>query len=555
MSAARIHRRGLFGLIGAAGVAGAARAGQPGEQGAGLFRHGVASGDPLADRLIVWTRITTPRAAEAVRWEVAADADFRRILARGRATAESARDHTVKVDVAGLPAGAEVFYRFHAAGETSPVGRGRTLPAGPTPEVVLAVVSCQLYPGGLFNAYDAIARLERLDAVVHLGDYIYEYGAEDDAYGMATGKTLGRQPDPPHEIVALADYRRRHAQYKSDPDLQAAHARAPFICVWDDHETANDSWVGGAQNHQPEAEGEWSRRKAVALRAYYEWMPLREPKLVTETAALARRFDFGDLASLHMVETRLTARDEGLTYADMGSTPQSVAAFRNRLADPTRELMGEPQRQGLQDAMTRSREAGRPWQVVGNQVVMAQVLTPDVAASLPPQSVKAMLDSLNPLVRGEVERAMVAAKMNLPYNLDAWDGYPAARARLYAGFVASGARPIVLAGDSHAFWVNQLKAANGDTVAVELGTSAISSPSNGDALPGLDLGAAMMRRNDEVIFSDQRAKGYVLLTLRPDVAEAELRAVSTILAKPYEETTLKRFRIPANPAEGHLIES
>jgi alkaline phosphatase D len=176
-------------------------------------------------------------------------------------------------------------------------------------------------PGGLFNAYDDISRLDRVDAIVHLGDYIYEHGAE--GYGAATGVKLGRVVDPPHEIVTLADYRRRHAQYKTDPDLQAAHARAAFICVWDDHEVANDSWLGGAENHQPETEGEWRTRKNAALQAYFEWMPIRDPQPGKPWESINRGFQFGDLATLLMVETRLLARSHQAVLGDRAATPET----------------------------------------------------------------------------------------------------------------------------------------------------------------------------------------------------------------------------------------
>ncbi|RYG09887.1 MAG: alkaline phosphatase, partial [Caulobacteraceae bacterium] len=307
-----MDRRSLLGLLGAGAASPAVAQGT--NTGSVAFLHGVASGDPDTRSAVFWTRVTPadPSVGDvAVVLEVAHDAGFGDIVRRStglRARAE--RDFTVKHDLdgQGLEPGVEYFYRFVANGVTSPVGRVRTLPEGATADLALAVVSCQLYPGGLFNAYDALSRLDRLDAVVHLGDYIYEYGAEASDYGMSAGAALGRVPQPPHEIVSLADYRTRHAQYKSDPDLQAAHARAPFICVWDDHEVANDAWMMGAENHQPETEGDFATRKAAALRAYYEWMPIREPKAGALNEAINRSFDFGDLATLTMVETRLLAR-------------------------------------------------------------------------------------------------------------------------------------------------------------------------------------------------------------------------------------------------------
>ena len=251
----------------------------------GMFAHGVASGDPGADSLVIWTRISVA-GEEPVRvvWEVARDADFSDMLAKGETDASSGGDWTVKAVPSGLPDGERVFYRFIIGEDVSPVGAGRTLPAGGVDRARFAVLSCSNYPFGLFNVYDQIARRDDLDAVLHLGDYFYEYGRE--GYGGEEGAALGRQHEPAHECVTLADYRARHAQYKSDPCLQAAHGAHAFITIWDDHETANNSWSGGAENHDPASEGLWDDRRRAALQAYYEWMPIRDP----EPASRAKQF-------------------------------------------------------------------------------------------------------------------------------------------------------------------------------------------------------------------------------------------------------------------------
>jgi len=297
----RLSRRGALALMsGGAALAGpaAARA----SLDAAVFTHGIAAGDPTQGGFVIWTRATGQGGVVNLRWEVAEDEGFTRIVQSGTVQAAAARDHTAKVDVTGLRAGREYFYRFHSADAVSAIGRARTLPGSGVEQARLAVVSCSHYGFGYFNAYPAIADLEEpVDAVVHLGDYIYEYGV--DGYGGPESRALGREHDPAHEIVTLADYRLRHAQYKTDPDLQAAHARAPFICVWDDHETANDAWMHGAENHQPETEGDFAQRKAAALKAYYEWMPIREAEPGALREAIHRSFHFGDVASLMMVET------------------------------------------------------------------------------------------------------------------------------------------------------------------------------------------------------------------------------------------------------------
>ena len=556
----KIDRRSLLKSFGAAGaipaVATAAQAGTV------AFLHGVASGDPSTTAAIFWTRVTPADAASGaipVVLEIARDAGFTDMVRRSTGlSAEPARDFTVKHDLdgQGLEPDIEYFYRFVAAGVTSPVGRVKTLSEGATPEIALAVVSCQLYPGGLFNAYDAISKLDRVDAVVHLGDYIYEYGAEPDAYGMVTGAALNRAPLPAHEIVTLADYRQRHAQYKTDPDLQAAHARAPFICVWDDHEVANDTWNTGAENHQTATEGDFNARKAAALKAYFEWMPIREPVPGKMAEAIQRTFHFGDLASLMMVETRLQGRQQQLTYGtDItmkagpdGKPMPDAAAFEAKRNAPERDLLGDAQREWLGRELAASKTAGRPWQVLGNQVVMARVAGPNIAAMATPEQVAGMLSGLPPAIRVQVQQSAALFALGLPFNLDSWDGYPAGRERLYETFKTAGVQPVVLAGDSHAFWVNDLKDASGERVAVEFGTSSISSPSPQDSIGNFPLGAALEATNEEVLFCNQSAKGYILLTLTPTEGRADLIGMSTIVAKPYEARTVKTYRVAKTDA-------
>ncbi|MEY2686541.1 MAG: hypothetical protein RL375_739, partial [Pseudomonadota bacterium] len=286
-----------------------AAANERGHRHDALFAYGVASGDPLADRVILWTHAKHPRHDKPVelKWQVAHDSHFRHIIRHGHAVARKAHGHTVKVDVDGLSAGSSYFFRFLADDEvTSPVGRTRTLPASNVAEVKLAVFSCALYSEGFFNAYDD-ATVSGAQYAIHLGDYIYEYGAGADEFGNADipGNRITK---PAHDIVSLDDYRTRYALYRTDPDLQALHAAMPFITVWDDHEFANNAWTGGAENHDPATRGDWAVRKANAARAYHEWMPIRtqDPHNLLR---IYRSFDFGSLLSLHMLDTRIEGRD------------------------------------------------------------------------------------------------------------------------------------------------------------------------------------------------------------------------------------------------------
>ncbi|UYY58178.1 alkaline phosphatase D family protein [Sphingomonas sp. S2-65] len=538
-----IDRRSALALLGSGAALGIPGAAQASQTAAGRFAHGVASGDPATDGAVIWTRISTDTRGDVpVTWHVAIAADARP-LASGKATARAAADHTVKVEVARLKPGQEYWYWFTtAADERSPVGRFRTLPKGSVESLVLAVASCQLYPGGLFNAYADMAALPRLDAVLHLGDYIYEYGA--DGYGADVGQKLGRLPDPPHEILTLADYRRRHAQVKADADMQAAHARAAFICVWDDHEVANDGWIGGAENHDPATEGDWKARKAAAMQAYFEWMPIRDPKRGRPWEAINRSFEFGDLATLAMVETRLLARSEQAEVK--GGTPgaDEYAAVMAERARPDREMLGADQQRWLEGVLAGSVRANQPWQVLGNQVVMARVAGPDLSGF------SDRIAKLPAVYRGRLEQAAAGYKAGLPFNFDAWDGYPAARERLYAAFRRAGSKPIVLAGDSHAAWANDLYDDAGTLVASEFGATAITSPSYGSLLPG--LGTALAQANKEVAFCDQDGKGYTLMTLTPAAATAEFITVSTILSKPFGRKVVATYRTAPGERHGPL---
>ncbi len=518
-----------------------------------VFRHGVASGDLTVQGAVLWTRATPVDADLSIdvplKWRVASKPGGKAV-ASGRTTARAARDFTVKVEPRALRAGRDYWFWFEAPdGTRSPTGRFRTLPVGVTPKVVLAVVSCQLYSGGLFNAYDAIARLPCLDAVIHLGDYIYEYATS--TYGRETAAKLNRLADPDREILTLDDYRRRHASYKRDPDLQAAHARAAFICVWDDHETANDAWVGGAENHESE-EGDWARRKAAAMQAYFEWMPIRDPVRGKPWEAINRSFQFGDLASLLMVETRLLGRSRQVLYKGEAAEPGDYQALLDERARPSREMLGEEQKIWLERELAASVKVGTPWQILGNQVVMARVAGVDLKKTLGAKRHAETMAAIPEGYRNRLTAADASYRAGVPFNLDAWDGYPPARERLYASFRKAGSRPLVLSGDSHAFWANDLFDASGALVAAEFGTSAITSPSYGNLLPKIEFGKLLADANDEVAFCDQNQKGFILLTLTPEFARGDYVAVSTVLEKPYTTRTLAAFETRASSRSRRL---
>ena len=509
------------------------------------FLHGVASGDPAADGIVLWTRATPESDGAgdvvALRWHVALSPDAKPVRS-GSIAARAARDFTAKAQVAGLAPGRDHWFWFETAhGTRSPVGRFRTLPVGKVDEVVLAAVSCQLYSGGLFNAYDAIARADRVDAVLHLGDYIYEYGMT--GFGSEIGRRIGRAVEPEHDTVTLADYRMRHAQVKRDPDMQAAHARAAFICVWDDYEVANDDWIGGAENHHPATEGDWNARKAAAMQAYFEWMPIRDPIPGQPWAAIYRAFEFGDLATLVMLESRLLARSKQVAAKGAAPDPSEYASMMAERARPDRELLGPGQLAWVEAQLAASVRTGKPWQVLGNQVVMARVAGPDLERQMGAADYAAMIAKLPDNWRPRVVALMASYRAGLPFNFDDWDGYPAARERLYAAFTRAGSHPLVLSGDSHATWANDLADDTGRLVGTEFGVTAVTSPSYGALLPG--LGRYIAEANEEVAFCDQDHKGFVMLTLTPQTATADMVGLTTVLAKPYEQRMLARFACAA----------
>lgn len=548
-SAISATRRQMLGGLGAGFIAlggcasTQARADQPAR-----FDWGVASGDPKADAIVLWTRAVPTDGASSlrVRFELARDDAFSDVIRSGVVETHAGRDFTVKVDVRGLEPGARYVYRFVAGGQHSPVGRTRTLPAGDAP-VRLALASCANFPSGFYNAYRAIANTPDLDAVIHVGDYIYEYG--QDEYDGATGRRLGRLLAPPHEILTLADYRERFACYRADEDLQAIHAAAAFITIWDDHETANNTWTGGSNNHDEGAEGRWLARRDAALQAYFEWMPMRDPEPGQPRERLNRVYDFGTVGTVVVIETRLTGRSQQLSWSrDMPLTEAGdwdVERFeRDVLADPARSMMGAAQEAWLEEALTRSKARGVSWQILANQTVMARMRTPDYTRSLPAPLVEAAFAN-GGYVSGWLERS----RLHLPVGLDSWDGYPAARQRLYDSARRAGSDLVVLSGDSHMFWANDLHHPVDEAqVGVEFGTAGITSPGGYGYLDdgtGVVYDVAereMAAFNRDVRFANVHDHGFVLLTADPETVTAEYFKVSTIESRTYETERFMRVR-------------
>ncbi|MEM8497414.1 MAG: alkaline phosphatase D family protein [Pseudomonadota bacterium] len=498
--------------------------------GAKTFAHGVASGDPLQERAIIWTRVSGFSGKANVSWQVALDEHFKTVFKHGVTETSASKDFTCKVDVDGLAPDTHFYYRFTVGEQLSPVGRFKTLSFDAATQAKLGLVSCSNYSFGYFNVYRHLAERDDLDAIYHAGDYIYEY--ESGGYDSPHAAEMGRQTIPVSEVVRLADYRLRHAQYKSDPDLQAVHARHAFICSWDDHEVANDSYLHGAENHN-DNEGTWEARKAAALQAYFEWMPVREP--TTNSDRNFRSFQFGNLFTLIVLETRLSGRDKALSYSEdlpyvsiEGSeqTRPNVETFKKDiLNNPQRHMISADQEQWFSEELQRSTTAGANWQLIGNQTIMANVLAPDMIKHFSTEEIAELI----PRARQFAE----FSALGLPYNLDAWDGYPAARKRLLSTALQHAKNTVVLTGDTHNAWANDVTDPDsGINVAAEVAVSSVTSPGVSDVLniDAARFGRIIQSTNKNVRYTNTADRGYAILTITPDQFRADYHFVNTILS-------------------------
>lgn len=509
-----------------------------------LFLHGVASGDPDTHSVVIWTRVSNVDGSVAARWQIATDPAFTNIANDGQVETNATRDYTVKVVADKLQPGTQYFYRFVVDWQESPVGMTRTLPVGSVDRLVLAVASCSNYPFGYFNAYEAIALDPDVDCVVHLGDYLYEYDV--DGYGASAGRRLNRQHQPPHETVTLDDYRLRHAQYKADQGSIAMHRRHPLIAIWDDHESTNNPWTGGAQNHQSD-EGSWEQRRAVSLQAYFEWMPVRDPDPGKTRAEYWRHFKWGDLASLITLENRHTGRSRQVEYGnhidDIHTAADASHFINNILGAPDRATLSPAMESFLASSLQESKESDRRWRIIGNQTVMARRTAPliDTAAF------EQLKETMSAAELETYAAQLKFGELELPYDLDSWNGYPAARERFYDLAKQAGAEDlVVLAGDSHSFWSNALFDANGASMGVELGTGAVTSPGfpfagNEAAQRLFDLLQA--ERNPEVMWTSAIPNGYIRIDFRSESARADYVVVSDIESPQYETEIIRSFSI------------
>jgi len=472
------------------------------------FYHGVASGDPLTDQVIIWTRITPDSNftgnSLTVGWYVATDTAMTSIVQQGFFTTDSARDYTVKVDVTGLQAGTTYYYMFAHGGRNSLRGRTKTLPAGNVSRLKFAVVSCSNYEAGFFNGYGRIAERHDLAAVLHLGDYFYEY--EAGVYGdSATGRFHQN-----FETVTKSQYRARYSLYRLDPDLQKAHQQHPFINIWDDHELANDAWKGGAENHDS-TEGDWNVRKDRASEVFFEWLPIRD----NASKQIYREFQFGNLVDLIMLDTRLEGREQ-----------QINDVTNPALYSPARTMLGSGQLSWFTSALSN---ATGQWKVIGNQVIFAQLQLGWAGPSIgqTPQQVESLF-------------------------LDIWDGYPAERLKIINHLKQNSINNTVfLTGDFHStfafdiadtvvdeanFWApvsNYNPGTGAGSMAVEFATPSVSSANfdeNTDPITAtgfelqinnpLPAPLPPNNPNPHLKFVDLDRHGYFVLDITADSAKA-----------------------------------
>ena len=516
------------------------------------FLHGVASGDPLQERVIIWTRAgpvdQSFDGSIDVDWQLSTEADFNEVSKVGKFKTDADRDFTVKVDVSGLTSGTAYYYRFIVGDKISAVGETRTLRSDGDVPINLAVVSCSNYPWGYFNGYRAIAESGPFDAVIHLGDYIYEY--EVGVYQSPNAEKMGRLVDPPHEIKNLSDYRRRYALYRSDEDLQEIHRKFPFICTWYDHEFANNAYAVGAQNHD-DGEGDWKVRRREATKAYMEWMPVR---VTNSNLPTVRSFDFGELATLAMLDTRIVGRERPLEYGrDVEQievdgpngleVKPDFAAFHKRLETEERSLLGDEQEKWLDKTLHKSSKEGIPWQILGQQIIMSY--RPE-----PPLSSVFTAEELSEFPAGEQLSASVAEEYGGFYNPDAWDGYQPARKRVFNMFEKYAGNPIVLTGDTHCAWAMSLTdKMDGKHYGAEFAVQGITSPGRGDRIGKVDqVVQAYYDHLDHMAYASIKGRGYMTLNITSEETITNWYFVSDIESKTFDLELRKSLKYKAGDA-------
>ena len=489
--------------------------------GAKGFTHNVASGEPGADSLLLWTRYVPSVGVDEVRLdtEVALTPEFTHIVAGGSVRTGAYRDWTTKLTVDGLQPGTTYWYRFIAPdGSTSPVGRTRTLPDGDIDRFRLAVFSCSNLPLGWFNAYGHAAARDDLDLWLHVGDYLYENGiASYNKEALVANRDV--MPAHDHEMISLIDYRLRYACYRADPDLQRLHQMAPMLGLWDDHEITNNSWEGGAENHQPESDGDWNARRAAAMQAYREWLPVSEEPW--------KRYRIGTLATLYRTESRVLARtrplDAELAAAHRADDPDAaLRAFRDGpWCDPTATMLGSEQESWLAQEMQHSAANGS-WQLVGMGTIIGRTLMPEQVPDF------LRTDAHKNVVK-KFKRDVRASRLGVPMWMDRWDGYPAARSRLLRAAQHADAELVMLSGDSHNAWAYSLEE-EGLPAGVEFAGHSVTSPGMEKQMRAdpKDVANAFIENNPELVWADTSQRGYMMIDISRRRVTGEWLFMSTV---------------------------
>ncbi|MBL8644280.1 MAG: alkaline phosphatase D family protein [Rhodospirillaceae bacterium] len=577
-----LDRRGLM------AAATAAAAGMPATAAATAtvrFTHNVASGDPLHTAVVIWTRAEPATSSERVDvvWDVSETETFETVAHSGTASTDASRDYTVKVDVTGLKPGRTYYYRFKAGDVVSPTGRTRTFPQTGNRPLKLAVFCCANVGQGFFNVYRHCADRDDIDVALHIGDYIYEYGpAIYTDEEIARGSRIA---EPRKKLVTLDDYRKRYGSYRLDPDLQDVHRRHPFITVWDDHEIANNAHKNGSENHWSGSEGTWEERKARAIQAYFEWMPIR-PLTPDPTGRIFRSFDFGDVASIIMLDTRLYGRDPAPGGSQMvfltQPSPDGTAAwpmpydarawppaprpdlfetvggdakklpaghifmpdFARYIAEvlnAERTILGAEQEAWLSDTLKASKARGAPWQILGQQTIAATFFPVDPSAHMDP-------------VRGGrftndfFMRMRLQDQNNLPFASDTWGGgYPRSRDRMIESLRAHANNTIILSGDLHNAWGFVHRDKQGDMRAFEVTTASVSSPGMESfmGVNGPSMAQAMIAKNKNMVYGELSSRGYAVVELTPETANVDWVFVDTVRSKTFNAKVDKRLSIAA----------
>jgi alkaline phosphatase D len=493
------------------------------------FTHNVASGEPGPDSVLLWTRYVSSTGGQSkVRVEVSDAPNFAKIVTGGEMITGPWRDHTVKITVDGLQPGRFYWYRFIAPdGTKSPVGRTKTLPVGKAAQFNIAIFSCSNLGYGEFNAYGHAAARDDIDLVLHLGDYIYEYGRG----GYDGGPQFSEKLFPAGECLTLADYRLRYASYRADPQLQALHANFPWIPSVDDHESANDSWEGGAQNHTPD-EGDWSVRRNAAFQVWREWLPVGELPW--------KRYDFGDLGSYFRTDTRLLARTKPYWAGDLMKAPDPAKAFAEfrdgAWRDPASTMFGTEQESWLFHNFARSKGT---WTVLGSGTNMGYNYTPDEALNW-------FAPNTPEYRKSYMRQGIAAARAGLPYNFDNWGGYPAARSRVFAHAQKNDLNLVVVSGDSHNGWAFDLPE-DKRPAGVEFGGHSVSSPGIESATAGVDPNRIardiLARSKEELRWVDTSNRGYMHLSLTPKAATNNWVFMETIRTPSLKTKAGKALRV------------